>query len=231
MEWMSKDYLAKLIYTKYLISIPMLFDLLTIYGRTNGEILGKIIETVMEIEPKYLIDLEKSMKFIVKTFTSVQEQLGKGTTRENVQLLNDLCLHILDCAMTNSILLDVYPESRDICVAIKMEEAITNVYDNFIPSLYRGIYMYNEKSPYLNLINRARVELLFGFRCIVNAFIEKILDRKQYTKKSSGNLDLVEALLSIYTLCLSDNVFVTDYQKHYPIEIDIEILRQACPKM
>uniref|UniRef100_A0A7G3AAY2 Putative activating signal cointegrator 1 complex subunit 2-like protein n=1 Tax=Lutzomyia longipalpis TaxID=7200 RepID=A0A7G3AAY2_LUTLO len=223
--------MAKLIYSKYLISIPMLFDLLTIYGRTNAGILGKIFDTVMKIEPKYLIDLEKAIKFTGKTLASVQEQMDVATTREDVQLLNDLCLHTLDCAVSIGILLDVYPEARDICVAINMEQTITSVYDNFIPCLYRGIFMYNEKSSYLNLINRARVEMLSTFRSIVNSFIEKILNENQHTKKTSSNLEHVEALLSIFTLTLSENTFVTDYQRHYPIENDIEVLRQACPKM
>ncbi|GAB0099409.1 activating signal cointegrator 1 complex subunit 2 [Sergentomyia squamirostris] len=228
-EFMSKEYLASMIYSKYLISIPMIFDLITIYGRTNAEMLEKLILMLLKIEPKYLGDLKEALQFVAKSFSTAQEQLEHE--REIIQLLNDLCLHTLDCAANLSILLDVCPESREICVSINMEQTITSVYDNFIPNLYKSIYMYDEKSPYLNLLNRARVELLSAFRSIINYFIEKILERSQHSKKSSNNLELVEGLLSIFTLSLSDNIFVSDYQKLYPIENDIEILRQACPKM
>ncbi|XP_059618286.1 activating signal cointegrator 1 complex subunit 2 [Phlebotomus argentipes] len=226
-EWISKQYLATVIYSNYLISIPLFFDLLTTYGRTNGGILEKIFENIVKIEPKYLSDLEQALRFIQKSFATIEEQLGKGSASETVQLLNDLCLHTLDCATSLSILMDVCPASRDICVKINMEQIITSVYDNFIPNLYRCVYMYDEKSPYVQLLNRARVELLSAFRSIVNTFIGNILIENQKAKV----LELVEALLSIFTLSLSDNVFVTDYQSFYPIENDIEILRQACPKM
>uniref|UniRef100_A0A1B0GQR2 Uncharacterized protein n=1 Tax=Phlebotomus papatasi TaxID=29031 RepID=A0A1B0GQR2_PHLPP len=230
-EWISREYLAKIIYSKYLISVPMIFDLLTIYGRTNACILKKIIDIILKIEPKYLSDLELALKFIQKSFSTVQEQLEKNSTSDNVQLLYDLCLHTLDCTTILSILMDVCTESRDICASINMDQTITSIYDCFIPSLYKYIFIYDEMSSYLDLVNRIRVELLSSFRCIINSYIEKVLEKNHQSLKSTTNLDSVEALLSIFTLCLSDNIFVIDYQKLYPVENDIEILRQACPKM
>lgn len=45
------------------------------------------------------------------------------------------------------------------------------------------------------------------------------------------NIDIVERLLAIYNLALSEHTFVFDYQNKFKIESDIELLRQFCPEM
>lgn len=37
-----------------------------------------------------------------------------------------------------------------------------------------------------------------------------------------------ESFIAILTECLADRTFVVDYQRYYPVENDIDILKQAC---
>lgn len=47
----------------------------------------------------------------------------------------------------------------------------------------------------------------------------------------SDNIDLVEKVLSIYNMALTDHSFVLDYQNQFKVERDLELMRQACLKM
>lgn len=52
-----------------------------------------------------------------------------------------------------------------------------------------------------------------------------------YLHYSSNALGPGDNFLTVLTESLSDRTFIQDYQKFYPIESDLEILRQACPEL
>lgn len=52
-----------------------------------------------------------------------------------------------------------------------------------------------------------------------------------YVYYSSNALGPGDNFLTVLTESLSDRTFIQDYQKFYPIENDLEILRQACPEL
>lgn len=80
----------------------------------------------------------------------------------------------------------------------------------------------DNESPYLVHLNAARMELLAAFRGILNLQLETILE------KPEASLLPADKFLCILTECLSDPIFVRDYQRHYPVERDLDILKQAC---
>jgi hypothetical protein len=63
-EWITRQHLADLLYNKFLISIPMVFDMLVAYGRENHLVLGKFLEALFKIEPKYMNDLKLALQFV-----------------------------------------------------------------------------------------------------------------------------------------------------------------------
>lgn len=63
---MPKSFLAKTLYSKYLLTVPIIFDLLSAYGRDNIQILSRIINLIVKIEPKYLDDLKIGLQFMQK---------------------------------------------------------------------------------------------------------------------------------------------------------------------
>lgn len=40
-----------------------------------------------------------------------------------------------------------------------------------------------------------------------------------------------EEYIGLMTECLSEQTFVVDYERHYSLYLDMEILKQACPDM
>lgn len=60
---MTKEQLADILYDKFLITVPMIFDLLVVYGSENAQIVRRLLETVLKIQPKYRNDFERRPKF------------------------------------------------------------------------------------------------------------------------------------------------------------------------
>ncbi|XP_055911552.1 activating signal cointegrator 1 complex subunit 2 [Eupeodes corollae] len=229
-EWITKDKLKDLIYSNFLISIPMLFDLIVALGRSNTNLLRKIFDTVVRIEPKYRDDLTVGLKFLMSTFDTIQVQvenegaLGEENgNNENLDTpYDDLVLFTLDTLFTLSILLDIFPDARKICCDINLGQRLTLFYDSTIPVIYKNIYLINANASSLKYVNEARIQLLKAFRSIVYLHIENVLSDPENSLAPS------EEFIAIMTECLSDRAFVIDYQPEYPIELDIDILKQAC---
>lgn len=65
-EFMSEDDLAETLYKHYLITIPMLYDILVTYGTgaENLPMLQKLFQRIFQLQPKYKYDLLVSLQFI-----------------------------------------------------------------------------------------------------------------------------------------------------------------------
>ncbi|XP_055522359.1 activating signal cointegrator 1 complex subunit 2 [Wyeomyia smithii] len=223
--WIGREFLGDLLYKHYLISVPLLFDLLSTYGRENKTALTQMLHTVFKLQPKYRNDLKTGLQFLQKTFNTIHQQLETdrldGHTASTATL-QDLAIYSLDCSTVLALLVELYPECRQMCTELGMEPSISAFYDNSVTVLYKNIHSVDNDSPYLGFLNAARVELLSAFRAIVNLQLERVLDNP------ADSLLPADKLLCILTECLSDAIFVRDYQLRYPVERDIDILKQAC---
>lgn len=223
--WIGREFLGDLLYKHYLISVPLLFDLLSVYGRENKTVLTQMLQTIFKLQPKYRQDLKAGLQFLQKTFNTIQQQLETdrlGGHTAAAATLTDLAIYSLDCCTVLSMLVELYPECRQICTELELEPSITGFYDNSIVSLYKNIHAIDNDSPFLGYLNTARVELLSAFRAIVNLQLETVLDNP------GGSLQPADKFLCVLTQCLSDPVFVKDYQRHYSVERDLDIVKQAC---
>ncbi|XP_058445468.1 activating signal cointegrator 1 complex subunit 2 [Malaya genurostris] len=223
--WISREFMGDLLYKHYLISIPLLFDLLSVYGRDNKQVLTLMFQTIFKLQPKYGQDLKVGLKFLQTTFKTIQQQIETDRIEGNVvssARLNDLAIYAMDCCTILALLMECHPECRWICSELELEQSITSFYDNTIVLLYKNIHAMDNESPYLTYLNSARMELLSAFRGIVNFQLETILD------KPERSLVPADKSLCILTECLSDPVFVKDYQRHYPVERDLDVIKQAC---
>lgn len=186
-SWLKKDDLRELIYKNYLISVPMLFDLLVAVGNANPEnssILHKIFDTLLNIEPNYKKDLMAALAFFRAAFRSIQTQTenegfegaGGGLPDDSCETpFDDVALYTLDCAFTLSVLLDVCPAVRSLCGEIKLAQSIANFYDNTMPFLYKNIFLINDTAKSLVWLNHARLQFLKAFRSIAYSYVETVL--------------------------------------------------------
>ncbi|XP_075146407.1 activating signal cointegrator 1 complex subunit 2 [Haematobia irritans] len=236
-SWLKKEDLKSLIYKNFLISIPMIFDLIIAVGngsKENTDLLHKIISTVLTIEPNYKQDLQHALSFFRAAFRSIHTQTenegfegaGGGQPDESCETpFDDVALYTLDCALTLSVLFDVCPEAKLIAIDIKLPQAIANFYDNTVPFLYKNIYLINEASKSLTWLNYARMHFLKAFRSVASNVLETIL------AKPESSLSKSEEYIGLMTECLSEQTFVVDYERHYSLAMDMDILKEVCPDL
>ncbi|KAJ6639104.1 putative cytochrome P450 6d4, partial [Pseudolycoriella hygida] len=221
-EWMSPSELGDIIYTNYIITIPMAMDMLIAYGRSNIETLTELLERIFSFNENYISDLITAMRDLEKSFQVIQQKYDENDEKTS---FDDLATFTLDCCATVGILLTAYPPARQYALQIKLEQCITNFYDVTIPKLYQQIHTINPESKSLAYLNESRVEILGSFLLLSNYYLDQILN------EPGESLKAAESLLAILQEALSDQIFLTDYQRLHPVVNDIEILQQACPQL
>uniref|UniRef100_A0A182JZX9 CUE domain-containing protein n=1 Tax=Anopheles christyi TaxID=43041 RepID=A0A182JZX9_9DIPT len=219
--WMEPEFYGKLVYKHFIITVPFLFDLISVYSRDNDEHIRRILESVLKLQPKYVHDLKHGLSYLLNAFNIIQtrceSELADATVSEAT--LNDLTLYAQDCSSVLVQLVTVSPTLRTICSELNVEFAISNFYDNVLIVLYRNIHEVNKQSHYLAYLNDMRVELLEAFRSILSVQLEKIMDG------SGDSLLAADKFIGILTECLANSVFVGDYKSLYDIEDDLAIVQ------
>uniref|UniRef100_A0A336KQ35 CSON012834 protein n=1 Tax=Culicoides sonorensis TaxID=179676 RepID=A0A336KQ35_CULSO len=231
-EWISKDSLGEMLYTNYLISIPMIFDLLIALGQENQKVLNKIITQLLKIQPKYHNDLRNGIDYIQASIKSVEDQAQTMIQKEidgnqpDSHGLEMLALYGLDCIMTLSILLETFPETKEISNSLGLGLTLTQFYENCIPLMYKMVCENDKNEITLNYLSKIRIEILNTFHGIVNHYLEALLNSESCGTEA---LELSELIITILEESLDNSTFVIDYQKIYPIENDLDVIRQANP--
>lgn len=168
-EWMTKEQLADILYDKYLITVPMIFDILVIYGAENSHVTYRMLDTVLKIQPKYTNDLKEGLNFLAITFNTIQDKINEN----NPDAYDDLTLYILDCAYTIHTFVAVLPEAIDICREIELEQKVTRFYDEAISFLHKNITYINPNLA--KQLNRARILFIKFFRRFVDKHLQEVL--------------------------------------------------------
>ncbi|XP_053661190.1 activating signal cointegrator 1 complex subunit 2 [Anopheles marshallii] len=219
--WMEPEFYGKLVYKHFIITVPFLFDLISIYSRDNIAEISRIIEFILNLQPKYIQDLKQGISYLLNAFTIIQTRCESELSEANSSeaTLNDLTLYAQDCSSVLVQLITISTPLRQICSEMNAEFAISNFYDNVIIVLYRNIQEVNKHSQYLNNLNDMRVELLETFRSILCVQLNRILEN------SDDGLLAADKFISILTECLANNIFVRDYKTLYDIEDDLAIVQ------
>lgn len=229
-EFMTKEKQAELIYGNYVISVPMIFDIVGLYGYNNRDIVQKIITTVLKIESKYSNDLKSGMRFIKETFGKIKEQVSliEKENRDLYESYEDVSLYLMNIASTLNLLVELIPNDiKTFCSHdLHLEQSITSFYDSIIPMLYQNSYDVDSSAWFLDFINYARIELIHAFRNLLNRNILAIFNANE-----KNRLKIADQILSAFTESAGYTVFIADYVKFYPIEMDLDVLDQSVKKM
>lgn len=254
-EWMGREQLAELLYGKYLITIPIVFDLFSVYGRSNRDILRHLISALFSVEPSYQRDLTESLRYLVTSFDATRASIGES----DPSTFDDLAVYIMDCGHTINTLLAILSDSdavHRICGETRLAQHVTRFYDDDIPNLVKTIELIAPLSDSLRLLKLARYELLRFFRCLIDKCMTDVMQSTYVNANAfSGKCDFMfdgrfmtvsllflcsdeggkhaaaETLLTYLQEALADQGFVIDYQRLFPVEDDIDILKQWCPAL
>jgi activating signal cointegrator complex subunit 2 len=229
-EFMTKEKQAEIVYKNYVITVPMIFDMIALYGHDNKDLLQKIISTILKIEPKYLNDFKTAIKFVQSTFIKLKTQLGvvEKENRDLYEKYEDLSLYLMNIAVTLNITLELLPNEVKIYCSrdLHFEQSIANFYDNFIAQLYLNSREVDETAWFLTYINYARVEMINTFRNLLNRSILAIFNASE-----KNRIKIADEILSVFTESAGFHLFIADYIKLYPIENDLDVITQSGKKM
>lgn len=229
-EFMTKEKQAELIYGNYVISVPMIFDIVALYGYNNRDVVQRVITTLLKIEPRYSSDIKTGIKFIRDTLGTIKDQVGliEKENRDLFASYEDVSLYLMNISSTLNLIIELIPNdikfycSKD----LHLEESITRFYDNTIPQLYQNSHAVDSSAWFLNFINYSRIELLHAFRNLLNRNILAIFNANEKTRTK-----IVDEILSTLTENAGYQMFIADYVKFYPIEMDLDVLMQSGKKM
>jgi activating signal cointegrator complex subunit 2 len=225
-EFMSREKQAEIIYKNFIISIPMLFDMVTLFGYSNKSLMQKIIDTLLKIEPQYSHDLKMGIKFILSTFEAMRKQLEvtEAENRELFERYEDITLYLMNIAATLNLIIDLVPNDvKAYCSReLHLEASIANLYDNFIPLLYQYSYAVDPSAWFLTYLNYSRVELINCYRTLLNRGISAILNAGEKNRHK-----IADGVLLTLTESAGYKTFIADYARLYPIEIDLDVIAQG----
>jgi activating signal cointegrator complex subunit 2 len=229
-EYISKEKHAEILYDNFILTIPMIFDMLVLYGFSNKSLIHKIINTMLKIEPKYVKDMKSGIKFIHSSFSVLKEQLVtvEKENRDLFQKYEDITLYLMNIAVTINLLIDLLPNEIKLYCSkeLRLEAAIANMYDNFISTLCINSHEVEPSAWYLAYIDFARIELIYCFRNLLNRPILAIFNASE-----KNRVKFADEILSILSECAGYHSFIEDYIKLYPIEMDLDVITQSGKKV
>jgi hypothetical protein len=229
-EFMTKEKQADILYGNFIVSIPMIFDLIALFGYSNKDLLQKVLETLLAIEPKYQHDLKLGIKFILSTFEVIKKQIEaiESSNTDLFEKYEDLVLYLMNISSTLNLLVDLVPnEVKLFCTRdLHLEQALSNMYDSFIPKLFQYSESVDKSAWFLIYINYSRVELINCFRTLIQRDILLILNAGEKNRQK-----LCDRLLGTLSECSGNLSFIRDYGVLHPIDIDLDIVSQSAKMM
>nr|XP_034180184.1 activating signal cointegrator 1 complex subunit 2 [Osmia lignaria] len=252
-EHMSRRFLGNLLYEKYIFTVPIILDLCQLYGRENEKIIGKLLNCLFILEPRYNIDLQGAVPCFIEALENVERKFDNystGYTNEAVSLseryrpipkltlcnLEDMTLYVLDISSTITIFLKNHPPAVSIFHTEDFMNKIVSIYGNTIPEMYKTLdkLACNEENmpKYMELKHRldvTRIELLNLYRVII---YEPVLNTQENlnTISEAEIKERMDDYINLLANASSEKEFITDYDRFYPVQRDLMMLLNICPE-
>ncbi|XP_012139377.1 activating signal cointegrator 1 complex subunit 2 isoform X2 [Megachile rotundata] len=252
-EYMSCPFLGNLLYENYIFTVPIILDLCQLYGRENDKVIRKILNCLFTLEPRYNNDLQKAVPCFIEALENVERKFGNSSIEYNNEAvslskrnthppkltlfnLEDLTLYVLDISSTVTVFLKNYPPAVGIFHKKDFMNKIVSMYGSTIPEMYKTMdkLAYNEENmpKYVELklrLDVTRIELINLYRVII---YEPILDIQENVNTITETE--VHKRVDDYCILLNDAIsekeFITDYDRFYPVQVDLETLSTIYPE-
>ncbi|XP_063984523.1 activating signal cointegrator 1 complex subunit 2 isoform X2 [Diachasmimorpha longicaudata] len=239
-EFMDKDYHGKLIYDKYLMTVPIMWDLCQLYGRENDKVVEKILSSAIKLNPLYSTDFKQAIDFLIEVFTTIEQKMESSMSNEvemSIKDIQDMVVHLLDLSTTIEVFLNLYSPAIQLFSTENFIGKLVAIYGATFPQIYKNLEFigYNDD----NLIDYAetkhfleitRVSMIKVFRTITYRDIALIL--QQPDPSSDKNVSQrVDNFLDYLTATVLEKDFLNDYNTFYPIDSDLDLVAQITDDM
>ncbi|XP_054157347.1 activating signal cointegrator 1 complex subunit 2-like [Oppia nitens] len=243
-HFISENTFGSLIYDNYLIDVPKIIDLSSLYVNTcYHQILTQMLSNVIRCQPRYEDDLFQSCSNFVDIFHSIEQRLGID---ENQFETNDRLSYcqwtelqtIISIIVVTSdnlrVLIQTFPLMSDLYKRSSIDKTIAEFYNrvfsNLQNELKRRFELFSGNEIQIGdriqrQLLRARSQLIATFRSIIEtSFLNK------FTNESINNetkLSLIDQLIEMLTMASYEKCFISDYCNVYDIDKDLEMLSSS----
>ncbi|XP_063625710.1 activating signal cointegrator 1 complex subunit 2 [Cydia splendana] len=254
-QWISKEYMADLVYDNFVFTIPILWDTCLVYGVDNTRHVSRVLESVFTLQPRYEGDaaaavafVNEAFKYIIlqvnkdydavdppnlpKTFEGFSEIKRPPNSKEQgpltFSILKDLVIHLLDMAMTLRIFLEAYPKGVKIFRKTNFVNSIVQLYEYGIPNLYNKLKEVGDETSVACTEVEGHIDTARAE--LIDIFREMLAVYKNAILNGEGSVSAhVEDYLAVMMDGLSERLLISDYHACYPVHEDLEMLRVAYP--
>ena len=70
-DFMSKSFFAKLVYENFVLDVPKILDICSLYSHGNGKLVKKLVGNLFDCQPKYLNDFRLCSSTMIDAFQQV----------------------------------------------------------------------------------------------------------------------------------------------------------------
>ncbi|XP_063537394.1 activating signal cointegrator 1 complex subunit 2 [Cydia strobilella] len=254
-QWISKEYMADLIYNTFVFTIPILWDTCLVYGVDNTRHVSRVLESVFTLQPRYEADAAAAVAFVNEAFKYIILQVNKDydsvdppnlpktfegfgeikrppSSKEQgpltFSILKDLVIHLLDMAMTLRIFLEAYPKGVKIFRKNNFVNSIVQLYEYGIPNLYEKLKEVGDETSVAYTEVEGHIDTARAE--LIDIFREILAVYKNAILNGESSVSAhVEEYLAVMMDGLSERLFISDYHACYPVHEDLEMLRVAYP--
>ncbi|XP_001944181.1 activating signal cointegrator 1 complex subunit 2 isoform X1 [Acyrthosiphon pisum] len=228
-NFMSPHYMWSLLCNNNIISIPMLYDICSIYGQSYKKELEIIFIELFTCQKLYKENLIHSIQFTIKCLSQFQDKIeleidygnhiaqSNKTSTEieetNLCMIEDIINFLLDTSYSISNFLEIYPLASIFFYQEKLHLKIASFYHSIKPLIYKKVVAMNKLEKFQEKLHASRLLLVKSVKqCLIHI----------PTKTTNKSESAVEEYLEAVSELLAYNEFVNDYNVVYNLTKDIK---------
>lgn len=248
-DFITPAMFGEILYENFLFDIPKLFDLCSLYGRTNGELLQKMVNNIFTQQPKYLDDLRETVPTIIQVLINISVRCGiqldnaqlspqkleesaaaKSLTTLTSDDLADVVLYLSDTADTLHRFLELYTPACHIFHQFSFCPILANFFDSVIPELVMAV----KQHPFQSLdLRRTLIRKLHHTKksllTVIHIILNSVCLRPVIENSSDESIvtSCTEDFLHTMTSVLTERRFLAAYEGLFSFKDDVDMLVQA----
>ncbi|BFZ15923.1 hypothetical protein BsWGS_18962 [Bradybaena similaris] len=248
-HFITPEVFGEILYNNFLFDMPKIFDICSLFGKSNCTLLSKMVGNIFTQQPKYTNDLHETIPTIIQVFSIIAAKCGinlegMGSTPQKLDQtlqvpilstissaeLQDIVLYLSDTAVTLHLFLDIYPAACSQFQKFHFCSVIASFYESVMPEVTMALKQHEFSSASIKkqLISKLRHTkkcLLNIFRSIVQQVcIQPMLENPSNEEIVAG---CTEEFLHTMSAVLAERRFLTAYEGIYNFQDDRSLFVQA----
>ncbi|XP_065285979.1 activating signal cointegrator 1 complex subunit 2 [Dermacentor albipictus] len=253
-NFIDKEKFAELIYENFIFDIPKIFDICVMFERANHDLVCRMVEHIMNCQPKYSSDLKDIEDTMLMAFERAEQSIQSQDDSdfeamprrldEGKAEFSELCLmpfwklleritYTVDIAAALATFLNVYPTAAKIFTLENVGPRLARFFDATFPVLKEELVRRNGLKSFEPVFSMIKKRLSYAKLCVLKVFrsllqqscLQPLIEIGQ-EKQSGKEIPYIESFFEVICDCLTEKHFIVSYQQRYPVEEDIGMFEQ-----